>query len=599
MRRTATILIAVGFHAGLVMTAVAAERGNDQRASTGKRISLNVEKSDIRTALQLVAEQGALNISIGPGVEGEVSVFLTEASLDAALRAIAVDNGFVCTVRDGIISVSKPPEHKDGKGAVPPLLTEIFTLRYRDAERVRDALEFALTEFGKMKVLNENSTSEYKPQRLGDLAGDIGESGGDSSTGGDTNGGGADAAVSDAEVGVPKNARILVVTDVVENLSRIADLVADLDKMPPQVLIEARIIEMSTELQRELGIDWDINILANGPILNHELPLQFEAGFASGGQTRRSPNGTPRASAGLALGTIDFSRLTSLLRIHQSDNAVRLLANPRLLVMQNHSASILVGERFPIFDSTITDQGTVTESLDTYIPIGIQLEVTPTILGNNQISLMVHPVTSSLGDPVVGTTGLIFNRINTRELNTRVVMSDGQTVVLGGLISDRKERTVNKVPGLGDLPILNLFTRQEIPQVQRVDLLIFLTAHVEGSSELNARDREVFDRYRPQFKQIDRLQDVPLHFEVPTEYEPAHPRFGDPSREVRPVIERKRIRPKPIDDTPILRDETQIILDDTHSSERDARRTTGDDVSADENKDIQRTASKADTHGSN
>ncbi|MFQ5412273.1 MAG: type II secretion system protein GspD, partial [Phycisphaerae bacterium] len=562
MKRTAAILISAGFLAGFASHAFAAERGDDQRSSTEKRISLNVEKGDIRTALQLVAEQGELNISIGPGVEGEVSVFLTEASLEAALRAIAEDNGFVFTVRDGIISVSKPPEYKEGEGVVPPLLTEIFTLRYRDAERVRDALEFALTKHGKMKVLNENSLKEYLPQRLGDLAGELGENG-DSSTNGGTNGGsnntGLNTNVNSEEVGAPRNARILVVTDVAENVSRIADLVADLDKRPPQVLIEARIIEISTDLQRELGIDWDINVLANGPILNHELPLQWEAGFASGGQIRRTPNGTPRASAGLALGTIDFSQLTSLLRIHQSDNAIRLLANPRLLVMHNHSASILVGERFPIFDSTITDQGTVTESLDTYIPIGVQLEVTPTILANQQISMTVHPVTSSLGDPVVGTTGLVFNRINTRELSTRVLMSDGQTIVLGGLISDRKERTVNKVPGLGDLPILNLFTRQEIPQVQRVDLLVFLTAHVEGSTEMSERDREVFDRYRPQFKQIDRLQDVPLHFEVPSEYERIRPMFGDPPHRVRPTFEPDRIRHRPIQEPPAPTDETRIL----------------------------------------
>src|SRR6185436_10483823 len=139
------------------------------------------------------------------------------------------------------------------------------------------------------------------------------------------------------------------VTDVKENVDRIAELIADLDKLPPQVLIEARIVEMSTNLQRELGIDWNVNVLANGPILNHELPLDWKAGFATGSQVMYNRSGVAyNGGQGMALGTIDFSQFTALLRIHQTDNAVRLLANPRLLVYNNHSASILVGERYPI-----------------------------------------------------------------------------------------------------------------------------------------------------------------------------------------------------------------------------------------------------------
>jgi hypothetical protein len=137
-------------------------------------------------------------------------------------------------------------------------------------------------------------------------------------------------------------------------------------------------------------------------------------------------------------------------------------------------------------------------------------------------------VTSALGDDVVGTTGLRVSRILTREIDTRVVMRDGQTIVLGGLLSDRKTRTINKIPGLGDLPVLNLLFRQENPTSERVDLLVFLTAHIQGAARINERDQRVFDMYRPQFKQIDRLQDVPLHFEIPTEYETPKPMFGDP-----------------------------------------------------------------------
>lgn len=513
-------------------------------AKTGqKRITLNMAKGDIRDALRLVAEQGGLNLVIGPKVEGEVSIYLTDAAFETALRSITVSNGFVYVMENGVVSVSKSSENGQSKDELPPLVTKIFTLRSQDAERVRDALEFALTPYGKMKALNENSNNFYMGQRLSDLSGDIGNENNGTNVAANNQRGNINPDQQQQQLagsGLPRNARKLVVTDIAENVRRIGKLIGDLDKLPPQVLIEARIVEMSTDLQRELGIDWDVNVLANGPILNHELPLQWRAGFSSGSQIRRTPNGTAQSTAGLALGVVDFSRFLGLLRIHQQDNAIRLLANPRLLVFNNHSASILVGERYPILESTVTDFGTVTEAFDTYIPVGIQLEVTPTIMVDGRLSLMVHPVTSALGDDVIGTTGLRVARIRTRELSTRVVMEDGQTIVLGGLISDRKTRVINKIPGLGDLWGLSVLFRQENPQSERVDLLVFLTAHVEGGTEMSERDLEIFDMYRPHFKQIEKLQDVQLHFEVPTEYETPKPMFGDPPAEESPQLDEQR-----------------------------------------------------------
>ncbi|MFH1418231.1 MAG: hypothetical protein ABII12_08110 [Planctomycetota bacterium] len=506
---------------------VAAPKLDEQDATDRKLITIQTARTDITDALRLVAEQGGLNLIIGPNVEGEVSLHLEHVPVETALRAIAVPNGFAYAVEDGIITVSRPPETREGGGepVAPALLTCVFRLQWQDAEKVRDSLEFAVSSYGRMKVLNENSEGRYVGANLNSLSGDIEDSAASTAAGMTSttaNAGGIDSAQP------PRNSRTLVVTDTAESLKNIADLIADLDRVPPQVLIEARIVEMSTDLERQLGIDWDMNVLANGPLLNHEMPLNWRGGFAPGNQIRHSPDGTINTSASLALGTIDFTRFTAMLRVHQSDASMRLLANPRLLVFNNHSASILVGERYPIFEANITDQGTLTEAFDTYIPVGIQLEVTPTIMSDGRISIFVHPVTSALGDDVIGTTGLRVRRILTREISTRALMHDGQTIVLGGLISDRKARTINKLPGLGDVPVLNVLFRQENPQSHRVDLLVFITAHVGRAAEISERDQKVFSRYRPHFKHEERLQDVPLHFEIPTEYEPPKPMFGDP-----------------------------------------------------------------------
>lgn len=515
----------------MLMTAPWAATAADPPPSRpAKQITLQMAKTPIEAALRLIAEQGGLNVVIGPEVQGEVSVFLDQVPVKAALEAIVVHNGFTYQVADGLISVSRPIEATAERP--PPMTSRVFTLRAQDAHRVKQAIEHALTRYGKMTVLDESSATIYSPTRLNTLGGD---------TGSFTTNLSAQTANQSAQVnrpGVPGApgsqlgpgmiSRKLIVTDIAERVEVIAGLIADLDDLPPQVLIEARIVEMTTDLQRQLGIDWNVEALGTGPILNHEWPLNNRAGFASGDQIARSPSGNPFSTAGLALGTVDFSRFTALLQARQDDNAIRLLANPRMLVFNNHSASILVGERYPILEANITDFGTLTESFDTYIPVGIQLEVTPTILPDGRISLMVHPSTSALGDDVVGTTGIRVARIQVRELDTRVVVRDGQTIVLGGLLSDRKVHAASKIPGLGDWPIFSIFFRQESPRSSRVDLMVFLTARVDGATEMSERDRQIYDTYRPHFKHIERLQDVPLHFEIPTEYEPPKPMFSDP-----------------------------------------------------------------------
>jgi type IV pilus assembly protein PilQ len=538
----------------LAAKAAAQDAESSPNAAKNTRITVQSAKAEIVDVLRMVAVQGGLNLVIGPEVKGEVSAYLEDVDVHTALRAITINNGFEYTLEDGVITVSKPVQ-AIGDPAPPPVVTRVFSLRSQDANRVRDALEFALSAHGKMKVLNENSDLNYGVQNLSALSGNA--SGNNSGVGGVASGvssgtqqprGGLTSRFGDAGAAGQQtqaiNARILVVTDLEEVVDRIAELIADLDKLPPQVLIEARIVEMSTDLQRRLGIDWNVSALASGPLIDHQWPLNNRAGFASGAQIMRDVSGNPKVSAGMALGTIDLTQFTALLRANQTDNSIRLLANPRLLVYNNHSASILVGERYPILQATITDFGTVTEAFSEYIPVGVQLEVTPTITLDGRVSMLVHPATSVLGDDVVGTTGLHVARIRTRELDTRVIMQDGQTVVLGGLISDRKTHQATKVPGLGDLPGLSMLFRQESPRSERVDLLVFLTAHVESATQIDERDQRVFDMYKPHFKHIERLQDVPLHFEIPTEYEPPRPMFSDP-----PVAADDEFRDAPESDT--------------------------------------------------
>lgn len=504
-------------------SAALADSGQDADADTGasgKRITMQCDMTEIGTVLRDIADQGGLSLIVGPGVKGKVIVSLDNIPVVKALRAIAETNGFRYVQAGDIIAIAMPVADAGAAQRVPTI-TRVITLRSKDAADIKDVLEHLLTpKVGHMMVIAEDSGTEFVGQELGQLT--------DYQEAGSTNTQQQQPLVPIQTADPTRNSKTLIVTDVEEVVELISRLVADLDRPEPQVLIEARLVEMSTNLQRQLGIDWNIEVFANGPLLNHRLPLNGSAGFATGTQIQRTLSGIAQNVPGLALGTIDFTRFNAVLRANQDDNSVRLLANPRMLIHNNHNASILVGERYPLFEANITDFGTLTEAFDQYIPIGIQLKIKPTIMPDGRVSMHVQAAISSLGDDVIGTTGLRVARINTREVNTRVIMRDEQTIVIGGLISDRKVHSVSKVPFLGDLPILSALFRQENPRSERVDLLVFLTARIDGALQLADRDREIFDKYRPHFKHVERLQDVPLHFEIPTEYEPPRPMFSEP-----------------------------------------------------------------------
>ncbi|MCK6457469.1 MAG: hypothetical protein L6Q92_13195 [Phycisphaerae bacterium] len=479
-----------------------------------RRVTLELVNSEIADALRLLAKQGGLNLVIGPDVVANVTVSLSDVPVRQALTALVEGNGFKWTQHEDIITVVKPAAGATANESAPPLLTNVLRPRSVNATLLRDALVPVLSKWGKLTVLSEDSRPGYglgtfESTQSGDAPqGTTFRSASRSdlvvnATGAAPAGLAVPSGGQDGSQRNVANSQILIVTDTPGVVKEIERLVAELDAPPRQVLIESRIVEMSVSLQKQLGIDWTPEVFANGPILAHEFPLFRRADFA------------PGPIDGLALGVVDFSQFTALFRATQDDNAIRLLANPRMLVYNNHSASILVGEKYPLLTSTITDQGTTTESFDTYIPVGVQLSVTPTVLADGRVSMLVHPATSALGEDVVGTTGLRVARIQTREIDTRVVMRDGDTIVLGGLISDRTTHTVRKVPGLGDIPILDIVTRQERPRKERVDLLVFITVHVEGATDMTERDREIYRRYKPQFRRADTIHDVRLHFDFP------------------------------------------------------------------------------------
>lgn len=495
----------LGFGAVLVPDVRAVARAiPGQQGLDSTRLSLELADTDIRDALRMVAKQGGLNIVMSSQVTGTVSLELTQATVREALEAIVSVGGFRQEMKGNIITVASSEEfaartqQRSEAGAStaekvpagPRVL--VLQLRYIDAERVKPVVEPLLGEGGTVTVLKtpdvvaqehrvvQSLPSENRSLQIG-------------------------SRLSTNSQGQPARSHTLVVVDAQERLDRIQELVRGLDVKPVQILIEARFVEVSLDKGQKLGIDWNVIASANGAAAPHTFPFGDSSlgsygpnvsGGSPGGIFPEAPNSvsTPGAPGLFTFGTLDFTRFAAVLEMIQTDSQLQVVSNPRIVVGDRQTATILVGERYPILSATISEFGTVTEALDHYEPVGVQLEVTPSVLNEDEVELFVRPSTSSLGPEVTGSSGLTVARINTRQIDTAVTARNSQTVVLGGLITTRTGDVVDKVPFLGSIPLLGKLFTHESTRNERIDLVVFLTVTILKDGALSEADRRMLSR---------------------------------------------------------------------------------------------------------
>jgi len=504
--KTVVLLCAMlGLSAVLMPEVHAAARANQiQDSLDSTRLSLELVDSDIRDALRMVAKQGGLNIVMSSRVTGTVSLQLTQATVREALEAIVTVGGFHHEIKGSIFTVTSK-EETEARAQQPPVTPNpaseerprepqvlVLQLRYIDAERVKPVIEPLLGEGGTVTVLKTPDVVSQEHRQVDSRPADA-----RSLTIG--------SRLSTNSQGQPARSHTLVVVDAQARLDRISEVVRGLDVRPVQILIEARFVEVSLDEGQKLGIDWNVIAGANGAAAPHTFPFGDSslgsygpnvAGGSPSGVFPEAPNSvtTPGAPGLFTFGTLDFTRFAAVLEMIQTDSNLQVVSNPRIVVGDRQTATILVGERFPILSATISEFGTVTEALDHYEPIGVQLEVTPSVLNEDEVELYVRPSTSSLGPEVSGSSGLTVARINTRQIDTAVMAKNSQTIVLGGLITTRTDEVVDKVPFLGSIPLLGKLFTHQTTRNERVDLVVFLTVTILGDGTLSEADRRMLSR---------------------------------------------------------------------------------------------------------
>jgi len=442
------------------------------RPGEGGKVTVNFKNAPLQDLLQMVSERTGRRFVLRPEIrEAVITAYLPDVPLNEALLVILAAHDLEMTeAAPGIALISRKDERPAGKEAAP-IRTELIRLRHLIAEDVKGTLDPLCTDAGQIVVV-----------RLSGHTGWV--FGGDEET--ERYGSGfAPRERIEGEYRRQTASQLLLISDTPENLAFLKSVVEQIDLRPSQVLISANIVEVSRDKLRDIGFDWSASrsegtFRYGAEVLNLEVePGNFEPEAVMRGLTPFDAGG------GLLLqrlGRHEFEMFIHALEEHADAN---ILSAPQVLLLDNQEAVILVGTKFPILETNVsgTDVVQITTSLEYYENIGILLNVLPQVQDNEYVNMIVHPVVSDqTGSVLAQSTGGItlaeYPIIDIREMETQILIRDGQTIVIGGLFKDADTKSVLSVPLLGSIPLLGKLFQRTTVDTEKVELLIFLSASI-------------------------------------------------------------------------------------------------------------------------
>lgn len=284
----------------------------------------------------------------------------------------------------------------------------------------------------------------------------------------------------------------LVITATPEEYAVLKEVIEKLDIPRDQVLVEVLIAEVSFSRTMELGVEWRV-----ADDLDGDVAVFGGTSFGEFDQLVATfpaiPNGFVVGAIGktITFGDLEFPSLGALIRALKTDSDVNILSTPTIVTTDNKEAEIIVGQTVPFQTSQKFDSNNQPIFTFDYRDVGLTLRLTPQINNNGYVKMDIFSKLEALVSSTVGTRELAPTTLK-RQANTTVVVKDGHTVVIGGMIRDDKVVNVSSVPILGSLPLIGPLFRSKSTRTEKNNLLIFLTPHIIYSSQQlqdEARDR--------------------------------------------------------------------------------------------------------------
>lgn len=387
-----------------------------------RRMSLDVQGAEVQTVLRSLSEFSGKNIVASKEVKGQVTLRLRNVPWRHALDIVLRAQGLGMREQGQTIVVSN----------LETLRKE--EMEQRTAERAQEELLPLQTRIIPVSYANAEEMAKAVEKTL----------------------------TKRGHIEVDKRSNSLLVTDIDERLDQAESMIRSLDTRTPQVEIVARLVDVDVTATRSLGIDWGLH---NLDVLDAGVSENIDINAAD----VSSPAGVMR------VGTVKpFGSVEATLQALESQNKANIISNPRITTVNNREASVVVGQQIPLIVQDFA--GNAVTQLTT---IGIKLNVTPHINVGNKITMDIHPEVSDLAAQATVQGGII---INTTMADTRVMVNDGETAVIGGLIRSNETDTKRGVPVLMDIPLLGSLFRSSSTTRAKRELLIFVTPKILGDT---------------------------------------------------------------------------------------------------------------------
>lgn len=452
------LLVCAMVGAAMIATWVAQGDAQDRREirverSKGDRYSVELRDADIRDVFRAISQERGINLVIGEGVTGKVTLSFQSVTLGDAMDAILKTGDWAKIEEGGITRIVKSSV-QEGTG---DLVTQMLPVQYANAKDLRDGIKDLLSKKGSATVDERTNT--------------------------------------------------LIVRDVAASVEWITTLVTQLDSRTPQVMIEARIVEAATNFTREIGVQWGGTYTAqsgnristiHGGVTKQlstdtfAQPLTRGIGLSGGPFAVNLPAAVGPGKGG-ALG-ISFGNIADTVRLDLQLSALedmgkgRILSTPRILTLDNKEAKISAGTEILIPTTTIVTAGTNTGGGSAQAPTGVQridakleLAVTPHVTPNREIVLKVR---ADKKDPDYARQVQNIPPLNSRSAETHLLVKNGETVVIGGIVISSSSSSENGVPWLSKIPIVGWFFKKQSRVENQNELLVFITPTIHEGQAL-------------------------------------------------------------------------------------------------------------------
>jgi type IV pilus assembly protein PilQ len=420
-----------------------------QNLKRSNLVSMDFQDADVVPVLRLLADVSGYNIVVHPDVKGKITLKLMNVPWQQALDVVTKTFNLEKIVEGNVIRVIPRKLFEEEMKSIAEAEiaketahaeTRIFVVNYADVEKAKESIE-------KAGIIKKDNIS------------------------------------------IDKRTRSIIIKDTQANLKAVEELIEKIDKPTSQVLIEARIVEMSSTFTRELGVQWGFEWLSSN--LRTSLGGSVDSPGSQTGLSSTRPNVTggqfpvainlpaKDATSAITFGYLNAAQTFGLdlrLSAFQDIGKSKVLSNPRIITADNQKAQIILGESVPYGEREVSgNQVTISTK---FKDVAIIIEVIPQITTDDVISLNVNTKKEDLRRFVDIGQGTLAPHTDKVEAATSVLIKNGETMVIGGILKKKESDSTSGVPGLMNIPILGWLFKKKAVDESNTEVLIFITPRI-------------------------------------------------------------------------------------------------------------------------